>query len=343
MHGNRVGLLGGNGIDLVVQGTESGVELLGLHVVADLSAQLSDDVTLRFDLVLQLTFLQGTELVDDHGTLVLDSAEDGVRLLAHRELVGCLVLGKLKSHVGVVCGYLRAEGVGLLTRGQTVLAAALGKLFAKVGVTCLDGVDYLKAAHADLRTDLAEFKTHDVNVVTHAVYVAVGNGGQLTQSVCSAIQGLQDEIPASVVVELVGNKARTTIGTVETVTVHTAAEHVDERKDKRIHEHHPQGIVESVTEATVVAEKQCSGRIDTVVTRVGEHNDFAVVHSFLHLILLVNSFVDLSRLNLMQNYGGFHGLPNCAGQQTKKATTQCDSLEKVCQNYNYSFTTSSSL
>lgn len=69
-------MLCGNGVDLVVQGTESRIEPFSLHVVADLTTQLGNDVALSIDLVLKLTFLKIAEFLRNKRVLAGDGVKD---------------------------------------------------------------------------------------------------------------------------------------------------------------------------------------------------------------------------------------------------------------------------
>lgn len=132
-------MFGCNSIYLVIQGTESSIESLSLHIIADLTTQLGYDVTLSIDLVLQFTLLQLTELVNYHSVLTIDGIQDRVRvtLVLCRQSIGLLTHGKLIGSFGL-CGLQRSgcmihshsvlQGICLVCYGKTILAAALTEL-----------------------------------------------------------------------------------------------------------------------------------------------------------------------------------------------------------------------
>ena len=198
-HGDGLGLLAPDVVDLLLDGSEHGCDGSGLAVIVDLTAELGDDLALAVDLGLHVAFLGVAELLDNGGLEVGDRVDVAL---------ACAIDGTTEG-VGLLDG---AELV-LVTLGgdeELVLAAALAELAGEIGVARLDRVDDLEGGHSGLCGEGSDTVADSADTGVDEVKVLPEHRGEVLGRRPSGLtlggDGVHQQLPAGVVVDLVGEE-----------------------------------------------------------------------------------------------------------------------------------------
>ena len=192
--------LGKKNAHLIGDRSEHRSKLSRLIGIVNLTAELTDDVALRVDLVLHVTLLGCAELLDHRSLEVRDGIGERVGLVQRSKLTLITLLGHQLLHV----------------------AAALTQLGSEIGIARLDSVLDLKSGHAglgsksgDAVTDTLNTGIDEIEILTERVSKVLDSG---TGSLAIRVDGVHQEFATGIVVHLVGKESGTGITAEATVT-----------------------------------------------------------------------------------------------------------------------------